>query len=395
MSMKQLLIIGAGPYGLSTAAYANHLGIEYAMLGKPMEFWHNQMPKDMCLRSGSKLHLDPLEIHTLPRYLETIGIDPERVSPLPLRLFVDYADWFVEQKEITTSQSYVRQLEYRDGLFEAFVENGETITTENVVTATGLGMFRNMPEDITDKLPHGRFTHTCAMVNFEPLDGKRCLIIGGRQSAFEWTALMVEAGVAQVHVAFRHDPPQFAPSHWDWVDTLEKEALQTRGWYRPLRESEKEAITRRFLEEGQLKLEPWLAPRISKNNIQLWPHSSIESSEVLSDGVLNVRLTGGVCVEVDHVILATGYHVDILKVPYFSKTTIMPRLATSNGFPDLDEDFQSSIPGLYITGIAATQDFGPMYKFIRGCPSAARIIGDHVQSRLAQGVRLRVKELEN
>jgi cation diffusion facilitator CzcD-associated flavoprotein CzcO len=395
MPAKQLLIIGAGPYGLSTAAYAKHLGIDYAMSGKPMEFWRNQMPKDMYLRSGGTWHLDPLGIHTLQRYLESIGIDPEQVSPLPLHLFVDHADWFVEQKEIRTLRSYVRQLEYHDGFFEAFIENGETITAENVVTAPGLGMFRNIPENIATRLPPGRYTHTCAMVNFEPLVGKRCLVVGGRQSAFEWTALMVEAGVAQVHVAFRHDPPQFAPSHWDWVDTLEKETLQTRGWYRHLPKSEKEAITRRFLEEGQLKLEPWLAPRISKNNVQLWPHSGIESSKVLSDGTLSVRLSGDAHVEVDHVILATGYQVDMQKVPYFSKITIMPRLKTSNGFPALDEDFQTSIPGLYVTGIAATQDFGQMYKFIRGCPSAARIIGNHVQLRLSQGVRPRVNELDN
>ena len=34
-----LLIIGAGPFCLSLAAYAQHLGIEYQILGKPMGFW--------------------------------------------------------------------------------------------------------------------------------------------------------------------------------------------------------------------------------------------------------------------------------------------------------------------------------------------------------------------
>jgi len=46
------------------------------------------------------------------------------------------------------------------------------------------------------------------------------------------------------------------------------------------------------------------------------------------------------------------------------------------------EDFQTSVPGLYVTGIAATRDFGPFYGMIRGCPSSAKIIGGHIQSRL-------------
>jgi cation diffusion facilitator CzcD-associated flavoprotein CzcO len=221
------------------------------------------------------------------------------------------------------------------------------------------------------------------MVNFEPLAGRRCLVMGGRQSAFEWTALMVEAGVAQVHVVFNHETPRFAPSDWDWVDPLMERTLEIRGWFRNLPKAEREAIERRFQEEGLLKVEPGLAPRISKYNVKLWPHSDVDSCKVLADGTLHVRLSGGAHIDVDHVILATGYQVDVQQVPYFSKTTILPRLKTSNGFPALDEYFQSSVPGLYVTGLAATRDFGPFYGMVRGCPSSAKIIGDHIQSRMS------------
>jgi thioredoxin reductase len=393
MPTKELLVIGAGPYGLSAAAYAKHLGIDYAMSGKSMEFWRNQMPKGMLLRSGGRWHLDPLGVHTLQRFLEIKGIAPERVMPLPLSLYVDYADWFCKQVGIEALNTYVRHLEYRDGLFEAFIENGESLTAENVITAPGLGLFQHVPAELASKLPKGRYTHTSAMVNFEPLVGRRCLVVGGRQSAFEWTALMLEAGVAQVHVAFRHEAPQFAPSDWDWLDPLDEQALEVRGWFRNLPKAEREAIEARFREHGRSKLEPWLAPRISKENVKLWPHSSLESCKVLTNDILHVRLSCGVHVDVDHVILATGYRVDIQLVPYFSKTTILPRLKTSNGFPVLDEDFQTSIPGLYITGIAATRDFGPAYAFVRGCPSSARIMGDHILSRLARGLTRRINEM--
>ena len=48
-------------------------------------------------------------------------------------------------------------------------------------------------------------------------------------------------------------------------------------------------------------------------------------------------------------------------------------VAVTDGFPDLTPGLRDSLPGLYVTGFAATRDFGPFYGFTKGCPSAARI----------------------
>jgi len=45
-----LLIIGAGPFGLSVGAYARDHGMDHVMLGKPMDFWTSNMPAGMYLR---------------------------------------------------------------------------------------------------------------------------------------------------------------------------------------------------------------------------------------------------------------------------------------------------------------------------------------------------------
>ncbi len=47
-----VLVIGAGPYGLSSATYLRAAGIETRVFGTPMEFWAKQMPVGMCLRSN-------------------------------------------------------------------------------------------------------------------------------------------------------------------------------------------------------------------------------------------------------------------------------------------------------------------------------------------------------
>jgi hypothetical protein len=52
-----LLVIGAGPYGLATAACAKRAGIEELVVGEPMAFWRENMPSGMMLRSGADWHL--------------------------------------------------------------------------------------------------------------------------------------------------------------------------------------------------------------------------------------------------------------------------------------------------------------------------------------------------
>ena len=45
----------------------------------------------------------------------------------------------------------------------------------------------------------------------------------------------------------------------------------------------------------------------------------------------------------------------------------------TDGFPELSEGFETSVPGLFITGFASTRDFGPFYGFTKGCPSSASL----------------------
>jgi cation diffusion facilitator CzcD-associated flavoprotein CzcO len=92
------LIIGAGPFGLAMAAYAQHLNIDYLVVGKPMEFWNSNMPTGLILRSACDWHLDPVGIHTIENYLQSVGQSPKEVEPLSLEFYLGYADWFQQQK---------------------------------------------------------------------------------------------------------------------------------------------------------------------------------------------------------------------------------------------------------------------------------------------------------
>ena len=92
-----LLIIGAGPFGLAVAAQASHLGIDYVVAGRPMEFWKQNMPAGMYLRSACDWHLDPTNLHTIDNFLGERGQTAKDVEPLSLDFYHAYAEWFQKQ----------------------------------------------------------------------------------------------------------------------------------------------------------------------------------------------------------------------------------------------------------------------------------------------------------
>lgn len=366
-----LLVIGAGPYGLATAAYARRVGIEPLVVGQPMAFWRDSMPAGMFLRSGADWHLDAAREHTLVAYLEERGIDPADVDPIPIGLFIEYAAWFQERAGVEVLPDMVRDLTRKDGRFEATLQSGRRVSAATVVAAPGITHFTVVPEWVEGNLSPEHWSHTSTMVSFDKLRGARVLIIGGRQSAFEWAALLADEGADAIHVVHRHDPPEFAPADWSFVDGLMELTATIPGWFRNLPAEEREAIAGRFWAEGRLKLEPWLTPRLEKPSVHRWPHAYVRRCRAFTDGRIEVELSNETRLVIDHVILATGYKPDMTKVPYLAG--VLDEMELAEGFPVLDEHFQSSVPGLFVTGFPATRDFGPFFGFVRGCPVAATL----------------------
>jgi len=379
-----LLIIGAGPYGLAMASHARHLGVDHIVVGKPMEFWKANMPRGMFLRSASDWPLDPEGVHTIEKFLQTQSLIPANVEPLSLQFYLGYAGWFQERKRIEAVPVLVRRLDYvedADHRFRATMEDGRIIIAHHVVIAVGFKYFKHLPSEFIERLPVGRYSHTCDLVDFGGLRGKRCLILGGRQSAFEWAALLNEAGAAAVDVSHRHDSPAFKAADWSWVNPLVDAMVGDPGWFRRLSQEDKDAVSHRLWAEGRLKVEPWLEPRVMKRTITLWPKTQLVAVDERANHELTVRLNNGGALTVDAIILATGYKVKIDQVPFLARGNILTTLATRNGFPVLDEHFQTNIPRLFMTSMAATQDFGPFFAFTVAARTSAELIGQAIVGR--------------
>jgi cation diffusion facilitator CzcD-associated flavoprotein CzcO len=371
----RLIILGAGPFGLAMAAEASRRGIDHIVVGRTMSFWREHMPAGMLLRSACDWHLDTANRDTIEAFLASRGETPGDVEPLSLACYLDYVEWFRRRQGIEPVEKLVVQLDRRPGGFAATCEDGHVLTADNVVLVPGFRYFPNVPQELAAVLPAGRYEHTCDCVNFATFAGRRCGIIGGRQSAFEWAALLREAGAAHVDMIYRHDTPLFETSDWSWVTPLVDRMPDDPGWFRRLSEPEREAINRRFWEAGRMRLEPWLGPRVHRDGIQFHPLTNVQACEIQAPGALRLFLDSGVAVDVDHLILATGYKVEMTRLPYIASGNLRADLLLDDGFPVLDEHMQTSISGLYATSMPATKAFGAFFAFTVSVRASARIVG--------------------
>src|SRR5580658_7307471 len=91
--VMDVVILGAGPYGLSIAAHLNRLKVAYRIFGRPMQSWQTHMPNGMFLKSdgfASGLY-DPDGAFTLRHYCaETNQPYADVGIPVPLETFSAY-----------------------------------------------------------------------------------------------------------------------------------------------------------------------------------------------------------------------------------------------------------------------------------------------------------------
>ena len=74
---RKIAVIGAGPYGLSIAAWLRDRNVDFRIFGNPMHTWKTQMPTGMRLKSegfASSFLFDPASAFTMERYCELNGI---------------------------------------------------------------------------------------------------------------------------------------------------------------------------------------------------------------------------------------------------------------------------------------------------------------------------------
>lgn len=371
-------VVGAGPYGLSSAAYLQAAGVEARVFGEPMSFWQNQMPAGMCLRSnwGASHIADPKGELTLDEYCRQNGNHISK--PIPLERFVDYGRWYQSQAVRDLERRNVLSIDLDARGFKVVMEDGEEFTARRVVVAAGISPFAARPKEF-DGIPPALASHTSEHKDLRKFQGQRVVVIGAGQSALESAALLKEAGIA-VEVIARKETLNWVGLHarLHHLGVISKMLYSTRD-VGPAGISRLVAMPhlfRRFPRPFQDRtayraIRPagagWLQPRIEGIPITLG-HKVVSATVAGSE--LRLRLDDGTERLADHALLATGFRVDVSRYPFVSRS-LVKQLKTVNGFPVLKRGLESSVPGLHFLGKPAAWSFGPLLGFVSGAEFAS------------------------
>ena len=100
---------------------------------------------------------------------------------------------------------------------------------------------------------------------------------------------------------------------------------------------------------------------------------------------------------VDHLLLATGYQMDVTRLSFLADD-IADGLAVHDGYPSLSRGLESSVPGLHFVGAAAAESSVPIMRFVVGTVYAAHAVRQRVLEerppRVAETVRAYARRRE-
>jgi thioredoxin reductase len=389
-SNTPIVIIGAGPYGLSIAAHLRAQKLNFRIFGRIMSSWREQMPDGMNLKSeGFASNLSaPGAGLSLERFCKENGyVYPNYGVPVSLKVFCAYGAAFQKEFAPEVDERAVASVSRTNDGFSVKLEEGATFFASKVIVTVGLSYFAKMPPNLAH-LPPSIASHSSDHHQLERFSGRDVTIVGAGASALDLAALLQMAG-ATVRLVARAQSLK-------WNAHIVRRSLWRR-WY-PM-SGLGGGWRNRFYENGPMlfRLLPaevrrrivrtWLGPSGSYSvkdrvlaSVSLLLGHDIQYAET-QDGKALLHLVDRDKrrseLMTDHVIAATGYSVRLGALPFLD-TELQSEVRTIDGSPELTADFESSVKGLYFIGVMSAITFGPLMRFVLGTDYTARRLTRHM-----------------
>ncbi len=274
---------------------------------------------------------------------------------------------------------------------------GAPITAYRVVIATGLANQEYRPAPFLG-LPSELVSHSCEHDDLAAFAGKRIAVVGAGQSGCESAALLSEIG-AEVDLYSRE------PIRWLGYEACEakgaaaatellRRITRTKNGVGPfplnhladrpdivrrLPDSLRAAFTARCLRPA---VAGWVKPRLQKVACHVVENALRPQ---LAQCAISLRL-GDAEKSYDHVLLATGYRIDIARLGFIAPE-LLRRIRRAEGSPVLAQGFESTVRGLHFVGSSAVYSYGPLMRFVAGTRYAARHLTQTIVARRAASDR--------
>jgi len=390
------VIIGAGPYGLSIAAHLSKSSLTFRIFGSPMQSWRSHMPKGMLLKSdgfASSLD-DPDSSFTLRHYCEEMNLPYDDVgTPVPLEVFSAYGLEFQKRLVPTLEETDVTSVSRTSEGFELETGDGQIVHARTVIVATGITHFSYLPPFLVD-LPGSHVSHSSQHHDLSSFRGKTVAVLGAGASAVDIAAILHEEG-SQVQLVARRQEIAFH------TKTKEPRPLLQRlrrprsglgiGWRSRLCTDAPllfHVMPQKFrFRTVRNVLGPapgWFVRDKVVGKFPLHLGCKIQSASI-EDGKVHLKIVekDGSNSEliVDHVISATGYQISVSRMGFLDEA-LRRLLHKVEDTPVLSSHFETSVPGLYMVGLASANSFGPLARFAYGAKFTAKRISKHVVAKI-------------
>lgn len=224
--------------------------------------------------------------------------------------FVEYLVWFRRVANVPVHNGVtLREVRPHAGVLALDIDDhgqAQTWYTRKLVLATGLPSSGPLlPKLVTDAVPASHWAHSSDDIDFEALRGKRVAVLGAGASAFDNAAVALERGAASVHLFARRA-------------RIEQPAIRTplefSGLYRhypELGDDQRWRIMRR-LARYSTPPPPYSVERCTRHdNFSLSTGCAWQSLHYRDDGIRIQTSQGDV--EVDYIILGTGFSIDVAR----------------------------------------------------------------------------------
>ncbi|MDX2679578.1 NAD(P)-binding domain-containing protein [Streptomyces sp. NY05-11A] len=395
--MYDLLVVGAGPYGLSIASHAATAGLSLRVFGRPMASWRDNMPGGMFLKSepwASNLS-DPAARWRLDVYCETQGVTARHGEPIPVEMFAEYGLWFARNAVPDVDERTVTRITAVPGGFEAVTEDGESVRARTVALAVGVMPFVEIPAALRGLTPD-LVTHSSHHDDLGRFRGRDVTVIGGGQAALETAALLAEQDT-RVRVLARADRLSWndVPPPWErpwWQSARSPHSGLGPGW-RNWFYAERPGLYRRLPEPTRARIAAtalgpagawWVRDRV-EGSVEVRLDHEVTAARAVPGGV-RLEVTGADSFETEHVIAATGFKATCDRLGLLSGDLRGALATVADGSPEVGRDFESSHPGLFMAGLVTAAGFGPAMRFVHGATFTAGALVRGVRRRLRTGV---------
>jgi cation diffusion facilitator CzcD-associated flavoprotein CzcO len=345
---SEVVIVGAGPSGLSVGACLRARGVPFVMLEREQD-----------VGPAWRRHYDRLHLHTVQKY-----------SSLPMMPWPDGTPTYPSRAEFV---AYLEAYAQRFGLVPRFGEDVRSARREGsafvvrtaekeyraraLVMATGLNRVPYVPSWPGQESFEGTLVHSSAYKNGAPFRGKRALVVGSGNSGAEIALDLWEHGArptmsvrGPVHVVprdmngipsqitalflFSKIPPAVADKISLFVLDRTMGDLSRHGFVRPHVGPVSQVVFDKRI------------PLIDVGTIELVKQGHIEvAKEVRAFGAREVAFVDGSRRPFDLVVLATGYRTGIADVLEGAQDWL-----TERGYPRHFGAPVPGAPGLYFIG---------------------------------------------